>query len=75
MFGFDAGAGFDLVAATETAGNDIVASLAVANGGEKSVFADFHGEIVVLFLVSERAGHTAATCLDFLAFQSFGLIV
>lgn len=51
----------DLLAATETVGNDEPIGWCLADGGEQFQFSDGDGDIVLLGIEAERAGHTAAS--------------
>ena len=54
----------DLMAATESRDGDDGLGV-VANGGKESLFADGAGDFIVFRFVTERAGHPAATAIDF----------
>jgi hypothetical protein len=58
---FDIGAVGEVTAATETARHHRGSGLALLNGRKEAVSADLHGKLIVLFLVAEGTGHTAAT--------------
>src|SRR5262245_38534147 len=62
---FAAGGMFDLMPATEAIGDDLMSLGQSRNRREKPAFSDFHGDIIMLFLVAERTGHTATAGVDF----------
>ena len=51
----------DLLAATESVGDDQPVGGRVADGGEKFEFADGRGDVVLVALEAEGAGHAAAS--------------
>src|ERR1700688_2970243 len=51
----------DLLAATESVGNDQPVGGRFANSGEKLEFANGRGDFVLVVLEAERAGHAAAS--------------
>ncbi len=60
------GAVGDLMATTKSASNDSRAGRTAADGGEEAVLTNLHRNVVMLFFVSEGAGHTAAASVDLL---------
>src|SRR5580704_8194407 len=51
----------NLLAATETVGNDEPVSRSLANGGQQFKFADGFRNFVFVFFKAERSGHAAAS--------------
>ena len=51
----------DLLAATETVGDDEPVGRSLADGGQKFEFADGFRDVVFLFFEAEGSGHAAAS--------------
>ena len=67
---FYAGAVSDLMAATESTSYNGCPLVATADGWEQAIFADLYGQVIMLFLIAERAGHSAAAGID-LGYRNF----
>src|SRR4029077_2532962 len=60
----------NLLAATEAVGDDQCVARGVANLWQQDSLADAHGDLVVIALESERAGHSAASGVRLLDIES-----